>query len=142
MDIEITQTPNVDDLTVVEQGMRDFERSVFPDLPDESEDINFFAFAKTDNGQVIGGVKATIFWNGLEIDTLWVAPEHRRKNIASRLMNEAETFAVTHGAVVGYLKTVKARAFYEQLGYSVYGVLEDRPVGSLLYHMKKRLVRV
>lgn len=140
MNIEITQDPRAEDLKVLEQGMRDFELSVFPDLPDESEDIKFVAFAKDDNGQVIGGIKATIFWNGLEIDTLWVAPEYRRKGIASRLISEAEQRAVTHGAVVAYLKTVKAKAFYERIGYSVYGVLEDRPIGNLLYHMKKRLV--
>lgn len=139
MNIEITQDPRSEDLTVLEKGMRDFELSVFPDLPDESEDIKFYAFAKNDTSQVVGGIKATIFWNGLEIDTLWVAPEYRRKGIASQLMSEAEKLAVDHGAGVAYLKTVKAKAFYERLGYSVYGVLEDRPLGSLLYHMKKRL---
>ena len=32
-----------------------------------------------------------------------------------------------------------SKEFYEKLGYSIYGVLEDRPIGTLLYHMKKRL---
>jgi hypothetical protein len=32
-----------------------------------------------------------------------------------------------------------AKDFYESLGYTVFGVLEDRPVGTRLLHMKKRL---
>jgi ribosomal protein S18 acetylase RimI-like enzyme len=140
MKIEITPDPNAEDFRALKKGMRDFELSVFPHLPDESEDIPFYAFAKDENDQVIGGIKATIFWNGLEIETLWVAPEYRRQGIASCLMSEAEKLAVQQGAVISYLKTVLAKEFYEKLGYSVYGVLEDRPIGSLLYHMKKRLV--
>ena len=119
--------------------MREFELSVLPDLPDEAEDIPFYAFARDDEGRVIGGIKSNIYWNGIEIDILWVDAEQRGRGIARRLLGEAERAAVENGAVVAYLKTVMAREFYEKLGYSVYGVLEDRPIGTLLYHMKKRL---
>jgi ribosomal protein S18 acetylase RimI-like enzyme len=139
MNIEITQAPRVEDAKALEQAMRNFEVSVFPGLPDESEDIRFYGFAKQESGQIIGGIKACIFWNGIEIELLWVDSEYRRRGIASRLITEAEKMAIQHGAVVSYLKTVMAREFYERMGYSVYGVLEDRPIGSVLYHMKKKL---
>ena len=141
MNIEITQYAKAEDIEILEKGMREFELSVFPNLPDESEDIKFHVFAKNKYDNVIGGIKATVFWNGLEIDVLWVDSNHRRKGIASRLMHEAEKFAVKNGAVVAYLKTVMAKEFYESVGYSVYGVLEDRPIGTLLYHMKKKLAK-
>jgi GNAT superfamily N-acetyltransferase len=139
MKIETTQNPSSEVLAVLRKGMREYELSVLPDLPDEAEDIQFCAFAKCEKGEVIAGIKTNIFWNGLEIDILWVDPAYRRKGIAARLMREAERAAVENGAVIGYLKTVMAKEFYESLGYSVYGVLEDRPKGTLLYHMKKRL---
>lgn len=140
MDIKLTHSAQPDDVQTLVQGMRAFEVSVFPELPDESADVRYHAFVRDDAGKVIGGVQANIFWNGVEIEILWVDPAHRRQGIASRLMTEAEGFAREQGAVIAYLRTVMARAFYESVGYEVYGVLEDRPVGSVLYHMKKRLV--
>ncbi len=43
------------------------------------------------------------------------------------------------GAVISFLKTVEATGFYEKYDYQVFGILEDRPIGTLLYHMKKQL---
>ena len=131
--------PSAGDLDTLKRGMREFELSIFPDLPDEAEDIQFCAFAKNENDEIIGGIKAMIFCDGLEIDILWADPAHRRRGIASLLVQKAERTAVENGAVIGYLKSVMARDFYEALGYSVYGVLKNRPKGTLLYHMKKRL---
>lgn len=42
-------------------------------------------------------------------------------------------------AIEVQLLWVDARPFYERIGYTVYGMLEDRPIGTVLYHMKKRL---
>ncbi|NYH11673.1 hypothetical protein [Pseudomonas moraviensis] len=55
------------------------------------------------------------------------------------LLEKAEATGTNNGAVVSFLKTVDAKQFYEQHGYEVYGVLEDRPIGTNLYHLKKRL---
>lgn len=52
---------------------------------------------------------------------------------------QVEDFARGKGAVVAFLKTVDAKPFYEKLGYQVFGFLGDRPIGTRLYHMKKRL---
>ena len=80
-----------------------------------------------------------MYWNGLEIDILWVDAEYRGLGIGAHLLVEAEKFARDNGAVIAFFKTVEARGFYEKQGYQVYGILEDRPIGSMLYHMKKRL---
>ena len=137
--VEVTLTPSPDDVAAVRSGMREFERSVLPDLPDESEDVTVYALARADDGSLVGGVLANVFWNGVEIDTLWVAPDARRAGIGSALMAAVEHEARGRGAVVAYLKTVMAKEFYEHLGYLVFGVLEDRPIGTVLFHMKKRL---
>jgi GNAT superfamily N-acetyltransferase len=88
---------------------------------------------------VIGGVRGNIYWDGIEVELLWVDDAPRRRGIGQALMQRAEAFARERGAVVAYLRTVDARPFYERIGYTVYGVLEDRPIGTVLYHMKKRL---
>lgn len=139
MSITIELSPSSADVATLVQGMRAFEVSVFPDLPNESADVRYYSFVRDTAGKVIAGVQANCFWDGVEIEILWVAPAHRRQGLASRLMTAAEDHARGEGAVIAYLRTVMARAFYESIGYQVYGVLEDRPIGSQLYHMKKRL---
>lgn len=57
------------------------------------------------------------------------------------LLEKAEAIGASNGAVVAFLKTVDAKQFYERHGYEVYGVLENRPIGTHLYHLKKRLVK-
>ena len=64
---------------------------------------------------------------------------YRGTGIAKTLLKAAEDYARSNGAVIAFLKTVDAKEFYEKQGYKVYGQLEDRPIGSVLFHMKKRL---
>lgn len=138
-EVELTGTPDQADVAAVRAGMREFELQHLPGLPDESEDVPLHAFARGDDGELLGGVLANVFWDGVEIDTLWVAPASRRSGVGSSLMRAVEDEARRAGAVVAYLKTVMAKDFYESLGYTVFGVLEDRPIGSRLFHMQKRL---
>jgi GNAT superfamily N-acetyltransferase len=137
--LDLTTAPKADDLAVLKAGMRRYELSRLPGLPDESEDVPAAVFARTGDGTVIGGAQGNVYWNGVEVELLWVAETHRRLGIARDLMTRLEDFARGHGAVIAYLRTVDARPFYERIGYEVYGVLEDRPIGTVLYHMKKRL---
>lgn len=108
-------------------------------LPDESEDKIFLIHLRNDDGNLMAGILANAYWDGLEIDILWVNEKHQNKGLGKRLLSRAEQYGKEQGAVIAFLKTVEAKGFYEKQGYQVFGVLEDRPKGSLLYHMKKRL---
>ena len=130
--------PGAEDLAELEARFWEFVSGDFPDLAHESLDRKFL-FSANEDSKFIGGISGSVYWDGLEIDVLWVSDEHRRKGIATRLLQEAETYARENGAVIAFLKTVGATAFYQSRGYRVYGELEDRPIGSVLYHMKKRL---
>ena len=77
--------------------------------------------------------------DGVEIEILWVSEEIRGAGYGTQLVREVEKQAIAKGAGIAFLKTGEARKFYEKLGYEVFGVLEDRPIGTRLYHMKKRL---
>ena len=61
------------------------------------------------------------------------------RGIATSLIGRVEQFARERGPVIAFLKAVQAKAFYERLGHEVSGVLEDRPIGTLLYHNEKRI---
>lgn len=116
-----------------------YSRVKCPTLPAESEDKIFMISVRAESGELLAGLLANCYWDGLEIDTLWVADKERGNGLGSKLMSKAESFAIKNGAVIAFLKTMEANTFYTKLGYEVYGVLEDRPIGTLLYHMKKRL---
>jgi GNAT superfamily N-acetyltransferase len=138
MKIDKIYAPSAEDLTDLRTEFWTYACSRIPDLRPESEDQEFL-FSARDGERLIGGIYGSVYWNGLEIDTLWVDANHRGSGIGSRLLAEAEKFARDKAAVIAFFKTVEARDFYEKRGYRVYGVLEDRPVGTMLYHMKKRL---
>ena len=132
--------PAESDLAPLRARFHEFVQSTIPDLPDESEDKHFL-FSLTIDDQYIGGICGSVYWNGLEIDTLWVDDRHRGQGHGRRLVTAAEDYARGHGAVIAFLKTVEATDFYQRLGYEIFGILEDRPIGTQLFHMKKRLDR-
>jgi len=114
-----------------------------PNLPPESADRPFMIVANDvevdGEAEAVAMLRANYYWDGLEIEALWVDQNSRREGLGARLLAQAEAYAKQLGAGISFLKTVDAKAFYEKQGYEVYGILEDRPIGTLLYHMKKPL---
>lgn len=138
MEITKVLSPSESDLAKLNSKFWDFVSSKLPNLPAESEDKKFL-FSAVEESDFIGGISGNVYWNGLEINTIWVEDRYRGKGVGYSLLMEAEKYAKGNGAVVSFLKTVDAKEFYEKNGYQVYGLLEDRPIGTVLYHMKKRL---
>jgi ribosomal protein S18 acetylase RimI-like enzyme len=64
-----------------------------------------------------------------------------RAGAGRRLMMEAEAEALRRGCCAAELDTFsfQARGFYERLGYSVFGALEDYAPGQSRFYMRKRL---
>ena len=56
-------------------------------------------------------------------------------------MKRAEAYSRERGCTDAFLDTFRfqARPFYEQLGYRVFGVLENHPAGHQRYFMTKQL---
>ena len=138
MEIKKVLSPSESELAKLNSKFWDFVSSKTPDLPAESRDKKFL-FSAMEEAEFIGGICGNVYWNGLEIDTIWVEECHQGKGVGVSLLMEAEKYAIGNGAVVSFLKTVDAKEFYEKSGYQVYGILEDRPIGTFLYHMKTRL---
>lgn len=138
MEYELIESPSEKDSFELSRKFHEFVNSKTP-LPDESEDKKFIINVRDSENELVAGILANAYWDGLEIDILWVDQSYRGTGLGSELLKKAERYGKEHGAVISFLKTVEARAFYEKHSYQVFGVLEDRPIGSLLYHMKKRL---
>lgn len=136
MFIEVVTDPGVDDMAMVERGMRESERAVTSDGPG---DIRVGAFARSAENRIVGGVNACVGRCGLEIDALWVDDAHRRNGIGAKLLSGIEEFARSHGADIAFLTTIDGRDFYERNGYAVYAQLDAPQADSARYHMKKAL---
>ncbi len=91
-------------------------------------------------GELVGGLIGYTHWNWLFIKQLWVADEVRRSGIGRRLMLTAEQEACHRGCLHAHCDTFDFQAlpFYQALGYSIFGQLEDYPLGHTRYFLHKR----
>lgn len=141
MKIELAPSPSKSDLATISQGIKSFNEEHMPDELVHEQDTRFAVFAKDDSGNVVGGIRATAFWNYCIIELLWLSEATRGKGIGSKLINETETYAREKG--FQYIRTetleFQAKPFYEKLGYKVYGELDNYPKGHTTYCLVKEL---
>jgi GNAT superfamily N-acetyltransferase len=96
---------------------------------------------RDDAGNIVGGLLGETFWGWLHIEILWIDEPLRCKGYGSKLMAAAEAEAVKRNCSNSLLDThsFQARPFYERLGYSVFGVLENYPAEHKRFFMQKKL---
>jgi len=92
-------------------------------------------------GDVLGGLLGYVWARWLHVTYLWLAEPARGQGCGSRLIREAEAYALKRGAVGSTLETYsfQARPFYESLGYAVCGQIDDYPPGHTKFILKKAL---
>jgi GNAT superfamily N-acetyltransferase len=91
--------------------------------------------------ETLGGLWAQSRWGGFHIDMLVVPEGYRHEGIGARLMGSAEAEARRRGCDHMWLDTYafQARAFYERLGFEVFGQLDGPAPIYPRYFMRKRL---
>jgi GNAT superfamily N-acetyltransferase len=91
--------------------------------------------------EIVGGLIGATIFSYLHVDTLFVPPDVRRTGWGRKLMLQAEAEALRRGCHGVWLATFtfQARGFYERLGYSVFGTVDDYPPGHGLIFLSKRL---
>lgn len=92
-------------------------------------------------GNAVGGMTGWAQFDWLFIELFHLPAELRGQGLGRQLMARAEDFARAQGLVGIWLDTFsfQARPFYEKLGFTVFGTLEDHPVGGRRHFMQKRL---
>lgn len=91
--------------------------------------------------QIVGGLIVNFQpgWKWMHLQWMWIAELHRRAGVGRRLVETAEQEGQKRGCLHVSVDTFQAREFYEKLGYSVYGVMEDYPIGHSKFHLRKTL---
>lgn len=107
-------------------------------FPLVTEKVNFIVF---DGGEPVGGAVGFVEYNWYFLDLLWLSKSCRGKNIGTDIIKTIEKFAKDKNLTGVRMETwdFQARGFYEKLGYSVYGKIDDCPPGATNYYLLKRL---
>lgn len=93
---------------------------------DEVDITPLFLTLRNEQNHILGGLVARTWWQGLEVQYLWVGEDARGQGKGRELMLKAEEVARDRGCRMAYVDTFnfQAKGFYEKLGYSVYGNME------------------
>lgn len=95
---------------------------------------------KNEAGATLGGLWGVTIFRWLKIELLFVPEEMRGVSMGTAIMNRAEALAAERGCIGASLDTYsfQARGFYEKLGYSLVGTIEDCPPGGARHFLQKR----
>jgi ribosomal protein S18 acetylase RimI-like enzyme len=96
---------------------------------------------RDDNGEILGGLYARVFYQWMFIELLSVPEQARGQGLGSKLMRMAEDVAREKDCVGVWLDTFdfQAPGFYQKLGYSELGQIVDYPPGHKRLFFQKRL---
>jgi len=102
-------------------------------------DINLVL--EDEQGRAVGGVFCDTFLYCLYVDVLWVAEEYRGQGYGAALMREAERIARQRGCTFAHTCTFSYQSpdFYRDMGYEIFGVIDDYPEGIKQFFLKKKL---
>ena len=100
----------------------------------------FAIVIRDETGAVAGGLWGACVYDWCVVKLLALPAPLRGAGHGTRVMAEAEAYAVAAGCLGIWLDTFsfQARGFYERLGFSCFAALADHPVGGGRYFMVKR----
>lgn len=104
--------------------------------------VQSFSFSCLDKDKnFVAGIKGTLIYGCLCVDTLWVSEDFRGQNYGTLLMSKAENLERERNCNFMNLCTTdwQAKPFYEKLGFKLEFVRSGYDKDSELYYLKKDL---
>ena len=95
-----------------------------------------------DTSEILGGLWGATNFAHLHVDLLFVPELIRGTGLGRKILIEAEREAIIRGCRGAWLDTYsfQARGFYERLGYTVFGMIDDYPPGQQRVFLHKKLI--
>ncbi|WP_420862473.1 GNAT family N-acetyltransferase [Algirhabdus cladophorae] len=124
----ISRTPRAEK----DQTAADLEAHLLADLAQinvQSHNESIVLERRDPAGVLIAGLTADTSYGWVLIKIIWVAQHYRGQGLGRDLMRSAEEHARALGCHAAWLETSNpaAPAFYQSLGYSEFGLLENAP---------------
>lgn len=141
MTLKIIQQENQEDRDFIRSKVIEHNRESLPgEAKKEFGQISFIA--RDEEGNIIGGITGTYFWQNMHIDFLWVDTAARGQRIAEQLMQRMEEYAREKKCRLMIVDTFSFQApgFYAKQGFLEFGVVEDHPAGHSQHYFEKRLI--
>jgi len=137
--IAMTDAPDDDAISTLSRLITQFNE-VGSARPNDFRPLAIF-LSNPETGEILGGLWAWTSFSFLHIDLLYIPESMRRIGLGSRLVTQAEQEAPRRDCRGAWLDTFsfQARGFYERLGYTVFGTIEDYPPGHSRFFLKKSL---
>lgn len=135
--LSIEPDAKADDQSLISNAINEFNMNVTGDRNYSPLTI----FLRDDDNQIVGGLVGDIWGGWLHINSLWIAEALRKHGYGQQLLAAAETEARAHGCRGIHLETYsfQAPAFYQKLGYTIFGQIDDFPQGHTSYFLRKML---
>ncbi|MCU0481710.1 MAG: GNAT family N-acetyltransferase [Anaerolineae bacterium] len=138
MRIEQPLSPNPEWENVVTKGLQAYNLQAVGYR--DPEPLSLFVLDEHD--AVVGGLLGMSQWGWLHIERLWLDESIRKQGYGEQLMQRAEDIGrerqCTH--IILETFTFQALPFYQRLGFSIYGQLDNFPQGHSQYFLKKSLL--
>ncbi|KPH68630.1 GNAT family N-acetyltransferase [Novosphingobium aerophilum] len=92
-------------------------------------------------GDNVGGLWGQCAYDWLIIEMLAIPLEYRGKNYGKALVEQAENIARSNDCIGVWLDTFEFQAsgFYEKLGFEVFAIIDDHPIGQKRLFLRKKL---
>ena len=135
--ISLEDNPPSQDVMYVQNCLQEFNLLHAP--ADNYQPLQIFL--RTEEKTILGGLLGETYWGWLHISYLWIDESLRKQGFGKQIMQIAEQEAVRRGCHSVHLDTMSFQAlpFYEGLGYSVFGILNDLPAGHKRIFLMKKL---
>jgi len=137
--LELDEHPKPEDFRIILDGLYAFNRAQTGDAGPQQVAY----FLRDEGGQIVGGVRGSLWGRAMHVDALWVDDACRGRGFGSKLMKAIEDYAVSHAHPLVYLETASFQAlpFYQGLGYEVFGTLPEISAGETLFFLMKEVTR-
>lgn len=102
-----------------------------------------FKWVLYDNTELQGVLTASLLWDWLYIDELWVAESVRGNGFGKKLMVEAERFSMDKklSGIWLWTQSWQAETFYKKMGFVEFARFSDFPKGYERIGLRKECVK-
>lgn len=135
-DLPVTIDPDQSDVQTVNHGLRHYCEQ-FVDCTSQQ----LTAFIYRADGEVMGGITGSTYWDWYDLHFFWVSAELRGQGYGKQLLHLAEAECHRRGIIGIACDTANFQAlpFYQSQGFEIFATLPDRPPKHESYFLKKLL---